>query len=32
MKPGLLCDLYIMRLRYDDEEHGIRRKQEKIFD
>lgn len=32
MKPGLLCDLYIMRLRYDDEEHGIRRKKDKIYD
>ncbi len=32
MPPGLICDLYVMRLRYDDEEHGIRRKKEVIYD
>lgn len=32
MEPGLVCDLYVMRLRYDDMEHGIRRKKEKIYD
>lgn len=26
MAPGLLCDLYILRRRYDDTQHGIRRK------
>ncbi|MBR4458273.1 MAG: hypothetical protein IKS31_04880 [Clostridia bacterium] len=24
--PGLLCDLYILRQAYDDEQHGISRK------
>lgn len=32
MAPGLICDLYVYRLRYDDAEHGIRRIKEKIFD
>lgn len=32
LTPGLICDLYIMRLRYDDEEHGIRRQKNKIYD
>ena len=32
MAPGLICDLYVMRLRYDDMEHGIRRKKETIYD
>lgn len=32
LKPGLICDLYVLRLRYDDMEHGITRKKETIFD
>lgn len=32
MPPGLICDLYTMRLRYDDEEHGITRKKPRIYD
>lgn len=24
--PGFVADMYIMRRRYDDEQHGIRRK------
>lgn len=30
--PGLICDLYVMRMQYDDMEHGIRRKKETIYD
>lgn len=26
MTPGMIADLYIYRMRYDDMEHGIRRK------
>ena len=26
LAPGLICDLYIMRQRYDDQMHGIKRK------
>lgn len=29
LSPGLICDLYIYRLRYDDAQHGIRREREK---
>lgn len=32
LSPGMICDLYIMRLRYDDAEHGIKRKKERIYD
>lgn len=32
MAPGLICDLYVMRLRYDDEEHGIKRSRPQIYD
>lgn len=32
MAPGLVCDLYVYRMRYDDQQHGIRRKKEKIYD
>lgn len=32
MPPGLVCDLFIYAQRYDDEQHGVRRKKEKIFD
>jgi len=23
--PGLVCDLFLLRRRYDDEQHGLRR-------
>lgn len=32
MSPGLVCDLYIYRLRYDDIQHGIKRRKETIYD
>ena len=32
MPPGLICDLYVMRMGYDDEQHGIRRKKDAIYD
>lgn len=32
MAPGLICDLYVYRIRYDDMEHGITRKTEQIYD
>ncbi len=32
MAPGLVCDLYVLRQRYDDEQHRIRRKSNKIYD
>lgn len=32
LPPGLICDLFVMRLHYDDMEHGIRRKKETIYD
>ena len=25
LAPGMICDLYIYRMRYDDEQHGIKR-------
>lgn len=28
MPPGMICDLFIYRQRYEDEQHGIRRKKE----
>lgn len=27
MEPGMLVDLYRQRQRYDDEQHGVRRRQ-----
>lgn len=30
MTPGMLCDLYVLRRRYDDEQHGIRRKSDDV--
>ena len=27
LAPGLVCDLYAYRMRYDDEQHGIKRKE-----
>lgn len=32
MAPGLVCDLYTYRMRYDDEQHGIKRKKREIYD
>ena len=32
MAPGLILDLYIWHRDYDDEQHGIRRQKDKIFD
>lgn len=32
MPPGVICDLFVMRQRYDDTEHGIRRKRQMIYD
>ena len=32
MMPGLILDLYIYRRDYDDMEHGIRRREEQIYD
>ena len=28
MSPGEICDLYMYRQKYDDVEHGIKRKKE----
>ena len=30
MPPGLICDLFILRRRYDDEQHGIKREKPDI--
>lgn len=30
MAPGMLCDLFVLRRRYDDEQHGVKRQQEDI--
>ena len=32
LAPGLLCDLYVLRMRYDDQQHGIKRKKETCYD
>ena len=32
MPPGQILDLYFMRLAYDDQEHGIKRTKNKIYD
>lgn len=32
MQPGMIIDMYVMRQRYDDEQHGIKRKKETIYD
>ena len=32
MPPGLVCDLYIYRQRYDDQQHGIRRQKKGCAD
>lgn len=32
LSPGMVCDLYIYRLQYDDVEHGIKRKKQQIYD
>jgi hypothetical protein len=28
LPPGLICDLYVYRMRYDDMEHGVKRKRQ----
>ena len=28
VSPGMVCDLYVLRRRYDDEQHMIRRQQD----
>jgi len=28
MSPALVCDMYVLRQRYDDEQHGITRTKE----
>lgn len=30
MAPGMLCDLFVLRQRYDDEQHGLERRKEQI--
>lgn len=25
LAPGLICDLFVLRQRYDDQQHGIKR-------
>ena len=25
LTPGLVCDLFVLRQRYDDQQHGIKR-------
>ena len=32
LAPGMICDLYIYRQRYDDEQHGVKRQKKKIYD
>jgi len=32
MPPGLVMDLYIYRQRYDDQEHGVKRKKAKRYE
>lgn len=32
MPPGMICDLFIYRMRYDDAQHGIRRRKPVIYD
>lgn len=32
MPPGQIIDLYFYRQAYDDQQHGIRREKEKIYD
>lgn len=32
MPPGLVCDLFVLRVRYDDQQHGITRKPEGMTD
>lgn len=30
--PGMIEDLYVYRQRYDDQQHGIKRKKETCYD
>lgn len=32
MEPGLVLDLYVYRMKYDDMEHGIVRGKQRIYD
>ena len=32
MAPGLILDLFVYRMNYDDMEHGICRKKDVIYD
>lgn len=32
MAPGLILDLFMYHQSYDDEQHGIKREKNKIFD
>ena len=32
LAPGMVCDLYLSRMRYDDEQHGIVRKKQQFDD
>lgn len=32
MLPGLVCDLFVYRRRYDDEQHGVKRHKERCED
>lgn len=32
MPPGMIMDLYVYRMRYDDMEHGIKRVRPAIYD
>lgn len=32
LAPGMICDLYIYRMRYDDEQHGIKRARQRCAD
>lgn len=30
MRPGFVIDMFVMRMRYDDQQHGIRRKRQPL--
>ena len=32
LSPGMVCDLFLYRQMYDDQQHGIKRKQPKVYD
>jgi hypothetical protein len=29
LQPGFVCDMYILRQKYDDQQHGLKRQGEK---